>query len=103
MADRIDEVYIVAKVLNETLLEYYNDFRQENIYIVTPKVSIEIQQKCDFLKFCLDSSILNRTEFDKSYNFERQGWYYQQFLKYCLVLKIVLIICYYSGTFIQVP
>ncbi|MEO1958627.1 MAG: hypothetical protein ABGX23_03650 [Nautiliaceae bacterium] len=72
-------IVIVSKDVNKRILDYFIKNFDEKIFLVTPK-------KCKFLEIEVinDHDILI---FEKFKNLQRGRWYYQQFLKYEVVLK----------------
>ena len=74
---------IVSKNPNIEIIQYYKSFKLD-FYLLTP---ITPDQKIEGVNYILDTEVLNYSQF----NFEktnRPGWYYQQFLKLAVVLKL---------------
>lgn len=78
---------IVAKEINVDVLDYYSKLSDLTpIYLVTPKKNASLEIKFPKLIIIEDSKILNRSDYPDIENTSRPNWYYQQFLKYKLVL-----------------
>ncbi len=74
---------VVSKNPNIEIIQYYKSFKLD-FYLLTP---ITPDQKIEGVNYILDAEVLNYSQF----NFEktnRPGWYYQQFLKLAVVLKL---------------
>ena len=90
-------IVLVSKSINHKILSYYNNLNII-IYVVTPLKYDTSLTTYNNIKFINDSEFLDRNEydliFDKVFEFEKsyfhsyRNWYYQQFLKYYIVLKL---------------
>jgi hypothetical protein len=78
---------IVAENSSFELLKYYSDLKKEfDIVVVSPVVEKHLQNLFKNIIFFEDKSFLISDENIK--NTHRPNWYYQQFLKYSIVLKL---------------
>lgn len=79
-------VIIAKRPKEDTLLYYENNFPTEKLICVSPELNeFNLINKFEFRE---DDSFLDRKSFFKSYNIARKGWYYQQFLKYEIILQL---------------
>jgi hypothetical protein len=79
-------IVLVGKNFDKTILNYYNNISiQSKIYIVSPTVFQE-KKIYDRLIFLEDSFFLQKNKFINKTT--RPNWYFQQFLKYMIVLKL---------------
>ena len=78
-------IAIVCKKLNPLILLYLKDqFKNDKINIVSP--CFEKLREYNNIREIPDNLILDRIELESKINIDRFSWYYQQFLKYKLVL-----------------
>lgn len=79
---------VVSKIINKKTLNYYSTLLpNETIYFVSPE---EIPNKEEFsnIIFKNDNFFLKRKDYLLIDKTPRPNWYYQQFLKYAIVLKL---------------
>jgi hypothetical protein len=80
-------IVIVAENLNVELLKYYSDLKKKfDIVVVSPEINNHLQKLFKNIIFFEDKKFLIINENIK--NTHRPNWYYQQFLKYSIVLKL---------------
>ena len=80
-------IVIIAKRPKEDTLFYYeNNFPTEKLICVCPE--LDEFNSINKFEFREDDSFLDRKSFFKSCSIERKGWYYQQFLKYEIILQL---------------
>lgn len=78
-------VAIICKELNPKILSYLKDeFKNDKINIVSP--CFKKHRKYNNIREIPDNLILDKNELEAKINIDRFNWYYQQFLKYKLVL-----------------
>ena len=78
-------IAVVCKELNPQVLSYLKDqFKNDKINIVSP--CFEKLREYNNIREIPDNLILDRNELESKINIDRFSWYYQQFLKYKLVL-----------------
>jgi len=82
-------IIIVSKEINASFLDYYNTHRKSefDLIFVAPKIGKDLIKKYHHIKFIKDNYFLSKSEF-KKYKLKKTNWYYQQFLKYSIVLKL---------------
>lgn len=81
------KVVIVCKELNESTLSYYvSEFKEISILVVTPK-EISTPLLNNNITYKNDNDYLVRENYGCIEDTPRPNWYYQQFLKYSIVLK----------------
>lgn len=79
---------IVSKTLNRNTIKYYSDiFSNESIYFVSPKKDDYLDNFKNVI-YKKDSFFLKRDNYPLIEKTFRPNWYYQQFLKYAIVLKL---------------
>lgn len=74
---------VVSKNPKDEIIQYYRRFKYD-LYLLTPKIP---DLKIEGVNYILDSEVLIFEDF----NFEKTGrpnWYYQQLLKFAVVLKL---------------
>lgn len=83
-------IVIVAKDIEETLLNYYTFNIGENadIFLLSPSFDEALQKKFKTIHFIQDCDFLDRTQYSKLEQTSRPNWYYQQFLKYNVVIQL---------------
>lgn len=74
---------IVSRYHNIDIIKYYNKFNLE-LYFLTP---IMPDEKIFGVNYILDNDILEYNKFNFD-NTDRPNWYYQQFLKFAVVMKL---------------
>lgn len=81
-------IAIIAKEIDEEIIQYYNSLKdfKNDIFVITPDFSNEIVQKYTKINFTKDEAILDKKNYPKIKDTDRPGWYYQQLLKYQVVL-----------------
>ena len=79
-------IVLVGKSFGSTILNYYNSLTLEiKIYVVSPNIFSE-KKNYGRLTFLQDSFFLKKNKFINKTS--RPNWYFQQFLKYMIVLKL---------------
>lgn len=80
-------IVLVSESPKKKILSYYEKrFRNESLICVSPQIpDFNINS---IFQFFTDNDFLSRDEFFAKYSIDRQSWYYQQFLKYEIVLKL---------------
>lgn len=76
---------LVSYEINHEILNYYSSVKNCEIISVSPSISILIKRKYPKIKFFKDSFFLKKNKFIDATH--RPNWYYQQFLKYSIILK----------------
>lgn len=79
---------IVSKELNKKTLKYYSEILlQESIYFVSPNRNSSLDEFKNIV-FKNDNFFLNRQDYPILEKTNRPNWYFQQFLKYQIVLSL---------------
>jgi hypothetical protein len=80
-------IVLVSKSPKKNILSYYEKrFTNEKLISVSPQIpNFKLRSR---FQFFTDDDFLSKDEFFAKYTIDRQGWYYQQFLKYEIVLKL---------------
>jgi hypothetical protein len=79
---------IVSKTLNKKTLKYYSQIlSEESIYFVSPCEDIYLKNFKN-VNFRKDDFFLKREDYPIIEQTSRPNWYYQQFLKYSIVLNL---------------
>lgn len=80
-------IAIVAKDIDINIIHYYAGMIR-NVFVITPEISPELNTIFSTVTFFRDEDILDKNCYPKLAQTKRPNWYFQQFLKYCAVLKI---------------
>ena len=80
-------IVVVCKKINSSIISYYaEEFSNIDIIVVTPdSTNLKSYKNVIFKK---DNFFLNRKKFHCIEDTTRPNWYYQQFLKYCIVVNL---------------
>ncbi len=82
-------VVIITKEIDLNILEYYcSGDMIFDLYVVSPNDLSILHDKYKNIKFKNDVSFFNRLEYKDIEKTDRPNWYYQQFLKYNVVIKL---------------
>ena len=80
------DIVIISKDENSKTIEYIiNKFSDYKIYLISPKAEKSVFNNIEKIN---DNDILDFNKLKKKLSIYRFGWYYQQFLKYSVVLKL---------------
>ena len=80
---------IIAKEINNDILNYYiTNSVSIDIFVVSPECTPNIQNKYPSIRFINDHDILDRSNYKEIEKTNRPNWYYQQFLKYSVVIHL---------------
>ncbi|MEZ7497317.1 hypothetical protein QO200_01025 [Flavobacterium sp. Arc3] len=82
-------VVIVAKEISDNILEYYSSGEiSYDLFLVSPDYSTSLKDKYKTIIFRKDSEFFDRDSYEVIEKTDRPNWYYQQFLKYCVVINL---------------
>lgn len=81
-------IVLFCKKIEKNIINYYNSFKnvKYDIIVVTPSIDQQLNKKYPKINFYRDDFFLKLN--DNIQNTHRPNWYYQQFLKYSIVLKL---------------
>lgn len=79
-------IVIVSYKIYEKVIEYYNNFNEYNVIVVCPKFTKKNEKIFSNITFYKDDFFMQ--DLGDIQSTHRPKWYYQQFLKYKIVLKL---------------
>lgn len=88
-------IVILSKDISFNILNYYNSLDIGfDIYVVSPNIDNKIKLLYSDFIFFNDNDIFNRQEYPKIELTSRPNWYFQQILKYKIILMLSEKYCY---------
>lgn len=81
-------VVIVAKDANKPVLDYYSDIPQGDVFFLSPQPCAKLHKNYPNIRFLSDNDVLDRSRYKNIERTERPNWYYQQFLKYSVIVML---------------
>lgn len=89
MHSKKNAVVIITKEISDNILKYYSSGEMSyDLFLVSPDCSTSLKDKYKNISFRNDSEFFDRDSYVVIEKTDRPNWYYQQFLKYCVVVNL---------------
>lgn len=86
--EKNNAIVIVAKDIEENVITYYEDVQNADVFLLSPNINPRLRERFPNIIFLEDNEILGRVKYPKIEKTKIPNWYYQQFLKYSVVLDL---------------